>query len=85
MGNNFLGGLFGGGQQSVEPVSYDPVPVRENEKEAESAAVRDEERRRLRSRRSMSGTILTSPLGVAGQSSAGQTGTGQGLLGRNLQ
>lgn len=85
MGGNFLGGLFGGGNQSVDPVSYDPVPVRENEKEAESAAVRDEERRRLRSRRGMGGTVLTSPLGTTGAGGVSGAAPARSVLGRTNQ
>ena len=73
--------IFGGQKYSApDPVQYDPVPVRENEAEPESAAVRDAERRKLQARRGMSGTLLTSPLGTTG--TTGST-TASGLLGRN--
>ncbi len=76
-GGGFLSGLFGGGSSSPDPVQYDPVPVREEAKEPEAKAVRDNERRKTAARRGMSGTILTSPLGVSGQG-------GSRLLGRSL-
>lgn len=80
---NALGGLFGlGGTPSVSAPAYDPVPVREAEVEPESAAVRDAERRKLRARVGMSGTLLTSPLGVSG--TTGTSGTSSGLLGRPM-
>ena len=44
---------------------------------AESSAVRDEEQRKMRRRRQMGGTILTSPLGTTGSVSS----TGNSLLG----
>lgn len=72
--------IFGGGQKysAPDPVQYDPVPVRETEAEPESSAVRDAERRKLQARRSMSGTLLTSPLGTSGTASSAASG----LLGR---
>lgn len=84
--SGILGG--GGGYSAPDPVRYDPVPVRENENEPESQAVREAERRKLRARRGMSGTLLTSPLGVSGGVSGNATGNaggnagGGGLLGR---
>lgn len=77
-----ISSLFGGGgYDAPEPVQYDPVPVREAESEPESRAVREAERRKLRARRSMSGTLLTSPL----TSSLGRSGnTTSGLLGRTI-
>lgn len=79
-----MGSLFGmGGSPSVSAPAYDPVPVREEEAEPESAAVRDAERRKLRARSGMSGTLLTSPLGSSG--TTGTTGTkASGLLGRTM-
>lgn len=76
-----IGGLFGmNNSPSVSAPAYDPVPVREEEAEPESAAVRDAERRKLQARSGMSGTLLTSPLG-----SSGTTGTkASGLLGRTM-
>lgn len=64
----------GGGASLPEIPEVTPMPS-QNEKEAESLAVRDEERRRLRARKSLSNTILTSPLGTGGG--------GMGILGRN--
>lgn len=49
------------------------TPPSKDSTEAESAATRDEEKRRLRSRKALSGTILTSPMGASG---------GNGILGR---
>lgn len=85
-----VSGIFGGGggYSAPDPVRYDPVPVRENENEPESQAVREAERRKLRARRGMSGTLLTSPLGVSGgvnggvSGNAGGPGASNGLLGR---
>ena len=81
-----IGSLFGVSKSpSVSAPTYEPVPVREAEAEPESMAVRESERRKLRARRGMSGTLLTSPLGVAGMSGAAGAsgGTGaSGLLGR---
>lgn len=71
--------IFGGGYEAPDPVKYDPVPVRETAQEPESEAVRNEERRKLKARRGMSGTLLTSPLGTTG--ATGQA-AGSGLLGR---
>lgn len=66
----------GGGYEAPDPVQYDPAPARETAQEPESAVVRNEERRKLRARRSLSGTLLTSPLGTTNSDS------GSGLLGR---
>lgn len=81
-----IGSLFGAGKSpSVSVPTYEPVPVREAESEPESMAVRESERRKLRARRGMSGTLLTSPLGVAGMSGAAGASGGtvaSGLLGR---
>ena len=76
-----IGSLFGmHNSPSVSAPAYDPVPVREEEAEPESAAVRDAERRKLQARSGMSGTLLTSPLGASGT-----TGTkASGLLGRTM-
>ena len=72
---SFVSSLFGGGASYSAPSApdYDPVPVREAEADPESASVRDAERRKLRARRGMSGTLLTSPLGVNG-TTGGTTG-----------
>lgn len=80
-----ISGIFGGTSYSAPSApSYDPIPARESEAEPESAAVRDAERRKLRARRGLSGTLLTSPLGVNGLTAgaSGASGTA-GLLGRN--
>ena len=74
-----IGSIFGVQKApSISSPSYDPVPVREAEVEAESNAVRDAERRKLQARRGMSGTLLTSPLGATGTAPAAS-----GLLGRS--
>lgn len=72
--------IFGGGKSSGPSViQYEAEEApREQEQEAESASVRDEEQRKLRRRRQMGGTMLTSPLGVTD----GVAGTGTSLLGR---
>ena len=75
--------LFGGGQSSApEPVVYEAESApREAEQEAEATSTRDEEKRKLRQRRQMGGTLLTSPLGVTGQAkSAGASLLGQSGL-----
>ena len=41
----------------------DPMPLPEDEKDPVSKTVRDEEMRKLKTRRYLSGTVLTSPLG----------------------
>lgn len=77
---NFIGSLFGISQPKTPSVpEYTPQPVREAEIEAEAKGVRDDERRKLRQRRAMSGTVLTSPLGVGSGS-----GTGGGVLGASF-
>lgn len=79
----FIGSIFGGGGNISSPQvitrEVEAAP-REAEHEAESVAVRDEEQRKLRRRRLMSGTLLTSPLGTSGGSATG-TG-GSAVLGR---
>ncbi|MBQ9407266.1 MAG: hypothetical protein IJU37_11100 [Desulfovibrio sp.] len=71
-----MGSLFGGGGYDAPEVpEVEPMPSSE-EKEPVGKAVREEERRRIRARRGMSGTLLTSPLGTTGGSRSG------GLLGR---
>ena len=72
--------LFGGGQSAPSPVTYEAgAAPREAEQEAEAASTRDEEKRKLRQRRQMGGTLLTSPLGVTGASNS----AGASLLGRS--
>ena len=82
-GGGFLSSIFGGGQSAPEPVVYEAESApREAEQEAEAASTRDEEKRKLRQRRQMGGTLLTSPLGVTGTSnSAGASLLGQSGLG----
>ena len=83
---SFVSSLFGGGAAYSAPSApdYDPVPVREAEADPESASVRDAERRKLRARRGMGGTLLTSPLGVNGTTGgANPSPSVGGLLGRN--
>ncbi len=79
-GGGFLSSIFGGGQSASEPVTYEAESApREAEQEAEAASTRDEEKRKLRQRRQMGGTLLTSPLGVTGASNS----AGASLLGRS--
>ena len=82
---SFVSSLFGGGASYSAPSApdYDPVPVREAEADPESASVRDAERRKLRARRGMGGTLLTSPLGVNGTTGGANPSSVGGLLGRN--
>lgn len=72
--------IFGGGAKAPAPVVYEAEAApREHEQEAEASNVRDEEKRKLRQRRQMGGTLLTSPLGVTGSVAS----TGTSLLGRS--
>lgn len=76
-----MGGLFGGSQTyTPQAVTYEPTqaPV-EEEQEAEGQNVRNEERDRLRRRRLAGGTVLTSPLGATGATTA----TNNTVLGRS--
>lgn len=70
-----LSSLFGGGYEAPATPQLTAAP-RAEATEPDTAAARDEERRKLRARKLMSGTILTSPLGVSGG------GKGPGILGR---
>ena len=71
--------IFGGGSSAPAPVVYEAEAApREAEREAEAAGESDEERRKLRQRRQMGGTLLTSPLGASGANAAGSS-----LLGRS--
>ncbi len=71
--------IFGGGSKSPTVITYEAEEApREREQEAESSAIRDEEQRKLKRRRQMGGTVLTSPLGTSGAVSS----TGSSLLGR---
>lgn len=75
----FVSSIFGGGGGGPSVVTYEPEDApREAEQEAESQSIRDEEQRKLRRRRQMGGTILTSPLGTTGSVAS----TGSSLLGR---
>ncbi len=74
-----LDAIFGGGKSSPSVVTYEAEQApRESEQEAVASGVRDEERRKLRQRRLMGGTMLSSPLGQSG----GVSSTGSSLLGR---
>lgn len=74
-----ISGIFGGGKSSPSVVTYEAEQApREAEQETEASSVRDEERRKLRQRRLMGGTLLSSPLGQSG----GVSSTGSSLLGR---
>ena len=61
-----------------------PMPTRAEAADPESESARESERRKIKARRAMSGTLLTSPLGVNGSSgsSGGSGSSGPGLLGR---
>ncbi len=73
-----IGSLFGAtSYDEPETPEYQPTPVVEESKDPVSKSVRDAEQRKLRQRRYMSGTVLTSPLGVNG------AGSSSGLLGDN--
>lgn len=71
-----MGSIFGGGgsYEAPEVPESTPVPTVEEEQEPVSKSVREEERRKIRARRAMGGTLLTSPLGT--------TGSNSNLLGR---
>lgn len=75
----FVSSIFGGGGGGPSVVTYELEDApREAEQEAESQSIRDEEQRKLRRRRQMGGTILTSPLGTTGSVAS----SGSSLLGR---
>lgn len=76
--------IFGMGQQyeAPDPIKYDPMPTRAEAADPESESARESERRKIKARRAMSGTLLTSPLGVNGSSGGSSGGSGPGLLGR---
>lgn len=73
-----MGGGGGGLGKSTPKVpkspTPEPVPTYEESAEPVSAAARNEEARKLRQKRGMAGTVLTSPLGTTG-------GSGNNLLG----
>lgn len=71
--------LFGS-SQSEQPATatYTPEDApAESEKEAEATNVRDNEQRKIRARKLMGGTVLTSPLGTTGSVAS----SGASLLG----
>lgn len=70
-----IGGLLGASYDEPDPPSYDIPATPESEIEPASKAVRTAEERKLKNRRLLSGTILTSPLGTL------NSGTSTGLLG----
>lgn len=71
--------LFGTYQApSITTYTTEPLPSRTTI-EPESNAIRNEEQRKIRARRLMSGTILTSPLGTATNSNTASNG----MLGRS--
>lgn len=76
-----ISSIFGGGQQSSPTVVVPEAEVMPTEQaqEPEAQAVRDEEQRKIRARRGMAGTVLTSPLGMTG----GVGSLGNSLLGRS--
>lgn len=75
---SLVSSIFGGGASMPKTPEVSPMPQHE-ETEPVSRAARDEERRKLRARNGgVNATLLTSPLGVSGQS--GQSSPG--LLGR---
>lgn len=78
-GGGFLSGLFGGGGTSTpDPVVYEAEAApAESEKEAEATSVRDNEQRKIKQRKLMGGTVLTSPLGTTSSVSS----SGASLLG----
>lgn len=56
-----MGSLFSPAEEpELETPNYEPAPDRTTA-EVESEAVRSEEQRKIRARRAMSGTLLTSP------------------------
>ena len=61
-------GIISSEQQrmNAEDMDTDPMPLPEDEKDPVSKTVRDEEMRKLKTRRYLSGTVLTSPLGDTG-------------------
>lgn len=71
--------LFGSSQkEQPAAATYTPEDApTETEKEAESTNVRDNEQRKIRARKLMGGTVLTSPLGTTG----GVSSSGASLLG----
>lgn len=74
-----ISSLFGGGMSMPKTPEVTPLPQRE-QTDPVAKSVRDEERRKLRARNGgVNATLLTSPLGVSGQS--GQS-SAPGLLGR---
>ena len=64
--SNTLGALFGTSEYEAPELPEYKAPPDYTETDAETKAARDTERRKIRARRGMSGTILTSPLGAVG-------------------
>lgn len=63
---------------SETPSLPDPEPLpKESDQEPEAEAARDEEQRKIKARRSMSGTLLSNPL------TSNASGNAGGLLGRS--
>lgn len=80
--SGLISSIFGGGGVSSPKVAtYEPAPVREAETEAVAKSVREDEQRKLKGRRAMSGTVLTSPLGIANSQNAGKGILGGGFTG----
>lgn len=66
-------------QNEPDAPEVTPAPTVDEAKEPVAKSVRNEEQRKLRNRRYLSGTMLTSPLGVNGQNNSG------GLLGETYK
>lgn len=69
-----ISSIFGGSQSMPEMPKVESAPAPAEAVEPEAKAVREEEQRRIRSRRAFAGTLL---------SGAGQSGLNNTLLGRN--
>lgn len=68
-----LGGLFGSHYSAPEIPKIEPAPVKD-ELEPVGKEVREAERRKIRARQGLGGTVLTSPLGTSTR--------GTGILGK---
>lgn len=71
--------LFGFGNTSIATPEPAPLP-KESDQEPEAEAARNEALRKIKARRSMSGTLLRNPLG--GSATTTSSANPQGLLGR---
>ncbi len=72
--------IFGSSPSAPAPVTYEAEAApREAEQEAEAATTRDEEQRKLRRKRLLSGTLLTSASGTT----TAPASPGVSLLGRS--